>query len=92
MFMVETDMTQQQVSSQGLLDIIPRRRYEYGVRPGVTNILEEDAQDKWVWVIKPELYSKEMKNRVIAQLMEILVTVTFKTHIYKLGRETLQAK
>ena len=45
--------------------------------------MEEYAQDKWVWRMKPELYSKEMKNKVIAKLIEILVTVTFETHVYK---------
>ena len=67
-----------QIRSWRMGDIIPRRRFKSGQRPGITGCMDPMARYRWKWEKHPETYSKEEKKKILGRMMEIMILATFR--------------
>ena len=86
---IAVNMTSAEIRLDGLHNIVPRRRYDKGPRPGVGGkearakgrVDEEDSQ----WVpVRRELTEYEVRM-LVAKCLEIAVRASFELHVYRFG-------
>ena len=65
--------------------MIPRRKAQSGKRPTVLTYYKEEQEPRWLWSKHPEKLSQEDQNRVMAEVIRIMINTTFDHHYYKWG-------
>ena len=74
-------------------EIIPRRRFKKGVRPGPTteelskkrkyNEKGEEEEGETKWVFRRKVLSAKEKRQILGKVVEISTRTVFRNHIYQ---------
>ena len=81
-----------QHKSWGVHHLIPKRRFKYGRRPGITGAdplsADIDSEEQWVFPrIEP---TQSDKRKLLAAAAGVAVTQVFRLHLYKFGGRLFQ--
>ena len=77
------------------MEILPRRRYKHGTKPGLTGAgpLGAVSDDEIQWEFRGEVHlTKQMKNTVMAEVLRLSVEFMYDTHIYTFGGRCYKQK
>ena len=84
--------TETELVEWGIIDLIPKRRYVGGSRPGLSSdeafvSKSEYKEEKSKWDMVKRLFSNEERKKLLGKMFQIGVRECFRNHVYKFNRK-----
>ena len=89
---IALNWTRDQCRASSLRKVLPIRRKNNGVRPGVKGVgpMGKEPHDQEQWRFPPIKLTEEDKKEILGQVIAICVDILFKNHLYTFGGDVFR--